>query len=176
MRWFARVIHPYLPPHCVTRFPAWMAKWTIYSGTSGFTVCSHSHSIHWRWSLIGLAFVVYWGILLFGYDTYVWSSSASSFWRNRSGIAYENSVLTVKICCWFRRVTSGGVVSAPYFLEHFGLIDPNGSNNTAKVDAVSSNVVSVLQAGAFFGALGSAPLSGKDPKLALSLRLDAAND
>ncbi|KAF8815659.1 general substrate transporter [Phlegmacium glaucopus] len=74
-----------------------------------------------------LAFVVYWGIILFGYDT---------------GIA-------------------GGVVSAPYFLEHFGLINADGSKNTSKINAVSSNVVSVLQAGAFFGALGSAPLSAK---------------
>ncbi|KAL6298145.1 general substrate transporter [Sparassis latifolia] len=72
-----------------------------------------------------LAFVVYWGILLFGYDT---------------GIA-------------------GGVVSEKYFKEHFGLLNPDGSTNTPKSNAVSSNVVSVLQAGAFFGALGSAPLS-----------------
>lgn len=60
-----------------------------------------------------------------------------------------------------RRVTSGGVVSAPYFLEHFGLINADGSKNTPTINAVSSNVVSVLQAGAFFGALGSAPLSAK---------------
>ncbi|KAF8151347.1 general substrate transporter [Crassisporium funariophilum] len=74
-----------------------------------------------------LAFVVYWGIVLFGYDT---------------GIG-------------------GGVVSAPYFLERFGLIAADGTKNTAKINEVSSNVVSVLQAGAFFGALGSAPLSAK---------------
>lgn len=30
-----------------------------------------------------------------------------------------------------------------------------------RVDNVSGNVVSVLQAGAFFGALGSAPISGE---------------
>ncbi|KAI0919660.1 hypothetical protein AcW1_003143 [Taiwanofungus camphoratus] len=72
-----------------------------------------------------LAFIVYWGILLFGYDT---------------GIA-------------------GGVVSQPYFKEHFGLINPDGTTNTAKSNAVSSDVVSVIQAGAFFGALGSAPMS-----------------
>lgn len=59
-----------------------------------------------------------------------------------------------------KRVVSGGVVSAPYFLENFGLINADGSKNVAKVNDVSSNVVSVLQAGAFFGALGSAPLSG----------------
>ncbi|KAJ3515477.1 hypothetical protein NLJ89_g1732 [Agrocybe chaxingu] len=73
------------------------------------------------------AFIVYWGIVLFGYDT---------------GIG-------------------GGVVSATYFLEHFGLLRADGTRDQRRVDAVSSNVVSVLQAGAFFGALGSAPLSAK---------------
>ncbi|PSS36917.1 hypothetical protein PHLCEN_2v1235 [Hermanssonia centrifuga] len=68
-----------------------------------------------------LAFIVYWGIVLFGYDT---------------GIG-------------------GGVVSQPYFQEHFGF-----ANDTAKKNDISSNVVSVLQAGAFFGAIGSAPISG----------------
>jgi len=72
-----------------------------------------------------LAFVVYWGIVLFGYDT---------------GIA-------------------GGVVSQPYFREQFGFLDANGKAITSKVNAITSNIVSVLQAGAFFGALGSAPLS-----------------
>ena len=42
-----------------------------------------------------------------------------------------------------------------YFKQHFGLTDTKKTNN------VSSNVVSVLQAGAFFGALGSAPISGE---------------
>jgi hypothetical protein len=59
-----------------------------------------------------------------------------------------------------KMAASGGVVSAPYFLEQFGLINSDGSQNVSKVNDVSSNVVSVLQAGAFFGALGSAPLSG----------------
>ena len=49
----------------------------------------------------------------------------------------------------------GGVVSMSYFKQHFGLTDTKKTNN------VSSNVVSVLQAGAFFGALGSAPISGE---------------
>lgn len=49
----------------------------------------------------------------------------------------------------------GGVVSQPYFQEHFGF-----ANDTAKKNDISSNVVSVLQAGAFFGAIGSAPISG----------------
>ncbi|KAH9940143.1 general substrate transporter [Epithele typhae] len=74
-----------------------------------------------------LAFIVYWGIVLFGYDT---------------GIG-------------------GGVVSQNYFKEHFGLLNPDGSPNPHKSDQVSSNVVSVLQAGAFFGALGSAPISAR---------------
>ncbi|GLB38871.1 putative major facilitator superfamily, sugar transporter (TC 2.A.1.1) family protein [Lyophyllum shimeji] len=72
-----------------------------------------------------LAFIVYWGIVLFGYDT---------------GIA-------------------GGVVSQPYFLKHFGLLDPDGKKNVKRVNDVSSILVSVLQGGAFFGALGSAPIS-----------------
>ncbi|KAF7358388.1 General substrate transporter [Mycena venus] len=72
-----------------------------------------------------LAFVVYWGIVLFGYDT---------------GIA-------------------GGVVSQTFFRKHFGLLGPDGKPIVSKTNAISSNVVSVLQAGAFFGALGSAPIS-----------------
>ena len=48
----------------------------------------------------------------------------------------------------------GGVVAQPYFQDHFGF-----KGNTAKANDISSNVVSVLQAGAFFGALGSAPIS-----------------
>ncbi|KAF8151348.1 general substrate transporter [Crassisporium funariophilum] len=78
-----------------------------------------------------LAFVVYWGIILFGYDT---------------GIA-------------------GGVVSQPYFQRHFGLANADGSLNIKRSNEVSSNVVSVLQGGAFFGALGSAPVSGKTSTL-----------
>ncbi|THU85877.1 general substrate transporter [Dendrothele bispora CBS 962.96] len=72
-----------------------------------------------------LAFVAYWGIVLFGYDT---------------GIG-------------------GGVVSNPYFEEVFGMIQADGKVDQAKKDDISSNVVSVLQAGAFFGALASAPAS-----------------
>lgn len=51
-------------------------------------------------------------------------------------------------------------MTEPYFESHFGLINPDGSENTHKTNDISSNVVSVLQAGAFFGALGSAPMSG----------------
>lgn len=55
---------------------------------------------------------------------------------------------------------AGGVVSQIAFQEHFGLVDENGKAIKSKVTNVSGNVVSVLQAGAFFGALGSAPISG----------------
>jgi MFS family permease len=41
------------------------------------------------------------------------------------------------------------------------MLNPDGSANTKKTNEVSSNVVSVLQAGAFFGALGSAPISNR---------------
>ncbi|KAF6751923.1 sugar transporter [Ephemerocybe angulata] len=74
-----------------------------------------------------LAFIVYWGIVLFGYDTGV----------------------------------GGGVVSAKYFKEQFGIIDPHGVEDVKKSNNISSNVVAVLQAGAFFGALTSAPVSAK---------------
>ncbi|CAK5267137.1 unnamed protein product [Mycena citricolor] len=83
-----------------------------------------------------VAFVVYWGIILFGYDT---------------GIA-------------------GGVVSAHYFRQHFNMLDAKGQPILSKTNAISANVVSVLQAGAFFGALGSAPMSsylGRKPTLVI---------
>ncbi|KAJ7599666.1 general substrate transporter [Mycena floridula] len=74
-----------------------------------------------------LAFVVYWGIFLFGYGT---------------GIA-------------------AGVVSNPYFIQQFNLLNADGTTNINKYNTVSSNVVSFLQAGAMIGALVSAPLSAK---------------
>ena len=55
---------------------------------------------------------------------------------------------------------AGGVVSQLAFEEHFGIVQ-NGKVNASKDNNLSGNVVSVLQAGAFFGALGSAPLSGE---------------
>ncbi|TRM66819.1 general substrate transporter [Schizophyllum amplum] len=73
-----------------------------------------------------LAFVVYWGIVLFGYDTGV----------------------------------GGGVVSSQHFKVAFGIIR-DGVEDVNRSNEISSNVVSVLQAGAFFGALGSAPLSSR---------------
>ena len=45
-------------------------------------------------------------------------------------------------------------------MEKYGLKNPNGTTNVARKDHISSVVVSVLQAGAFFGALMSAPISG----------------
>lgn len=55
---------------------------------------------------------------------------------------------------------AGGVVSQEYFQLKFGL-RTGDTVDQARIDALSSNVVSVLQAGAFFGALGSAPISGE---------------
>ncbi|KAJ7574894.1 general substrate transporter [Mycena floridula] len=74
-----------------------------------------------------LAFVVYWGIFLFGYS---------------GGIA-------------------AGVVNNPYFIQQFNLLNADGTRNINKYNTVASDVVSVLQAGAMVGALGSAPLSAK---------------
>ncbi|OCB83889.1 sugar transporter [Sanghuangporus baumii] len=68
-----------------------------------------------------LAFVAYWGIVLFGYDT---------------GVA-------------------GSVIAQDYFKQHF-LANPDGTVDSHKATSLSANVVS---AGAFFGALGSAPIS-----------------
>lgn len=59
---------------------------------------------------------------------------------------------------------SGGVVNNKFFQSHFGI-----AGNQKQIDAVSSNVVSVLQAGAFFGALGSAPVSCEWPRIAVLL-------
>ncbi|KAK7434766.1 hypothetical protein VKT23_020044 [Stygiomarasmius scandens] len=52
-----------------------------------------------------------------------------------------------------------GVVSNPFFLKAFGILNEDGTPDTKKKDEISSNVVSVLQGGAFFGALASAPVS-----------------
>ncbi|KAI0031293.1 general substrate transporter [Vararia minispora EC-137] len=65
-----------------------------------------------------LAFIVYWGIVLFGYDT---------------GVA-------------------GSVIAQPYFKQQFGIVG-------SRANDLSQNIVSVLQAGAFFGALSSPPVS-----------------
>jgi hypothetical protein len=58
---------------------------------------------------------------------------------------------------------AGGVVEQPYFQKCFGLLDPDGKINLNRKIEVSSNIVSVLQAGAFFGAFVSAPVTSKLP-------------
>lgn len=91
-----------------------------------------------------LAFVLSFGMFIYGYDTFVHH-------------------IPIEISCWRLRYASsniaGGVVSQPFFETHFGLVNADGSIKKSKDIQVSSNVVSVLQAGAFFGALGSAPIS-----------------
>ncbi|KAL5504781.1 hypothetical protein ACEPAH_7444 [Sanghuangporus vaninii] len=73
-----------------------------------------------------LAFVAFWGIITFGYDT---------------GI-------------------TGGIIAQDSFINHF-LVNEEGIVDSSKVANISGNVVSVLQAGAFFGSLGSAPISSQ---------------
>ncbi|KAH8929882.1 general substrate transporter, partial [Atractiella rhizophila] len=88
-----------------------------------------------------LACIAYLGALLFGYDT---------------GVA-------------------GGVIALPSFQYDFGLVDKRNAVATThhdkkRVADLSANVVSVLQAGAFFGALAAAPLTdrlGRKPAIAI---------
>ncbi|KAF9019792.1 general substrate transporter [Hymenopellis radicata] len=68
----------------------------------------------------------------------------------------------IRVYCVFSLFTSGvggGVVNNSYFQKHFGMIKEDGTADKHRVNEVSSNVVSVLQAGAFFGALGSTAIS-----------------
>jgi hypothetical protein len=58
---------------------------------------------------------------------------------------------------------AGGVVQSEYFQIKFGIRPAEGPAEQSRIDNVSANVVSVLQGGAFFGALGSAPVSGRSP-------------
>ena len=44
-------------------------------------------------------------------------------------------------------------------MQKYGLKNPDGTTNTSRKDHISAMVVSVLQAGAFFGALTSVPMS-----------------
>ncbi|CAK5267937.1 unnamed protein product [Mycena citricolor] len=60
-----------------------------------------------------------------------------------------------------RRGIASGVVTAPIFLDQFGLNNADGTPNKKKSNNISENVVAVLQAGAFFGALGSALISAR---------------
>ena len=54
-------------------------------------------------------------------------------------------------------------MSQEYFKRNFGLVNDDNTINIRRSNEVSSNVVSVLQGGAFFGALGSAKISGERP-------------
>lgn len=111
----------------------------VYCGSLARYRLDFAHSV----SHTGLAFIVYWGIILFGYDTYVLFIH----------VFFKFIIILIS------SGIAGGVVSQPFFQQHFGMLNPDGTKNAAKVDEVSANVVSVLQAGAFFGALGSAPIS-----------------
>ena len=68
---------------------------------------------------------------------------------------------------------AGGVVQSQYFQIKFGIRPVEGPANQNRIDDISSNVVSVLQAGAFFGALGSAPISGGSLSSVVPLFIDA---
>lgn len=57
-----------------------------------------------------------------------------------------------------RSGVGGGVVNNALFQKHFGMWDGEVKDKK-KIDSISSIVVSVLQAGAFFGALGSSFIS-----------------
>jgi len=56
---------------------------------------------------------------------------------------------------------AGGIVQSKYFQIKFGIRPAEGPAEQSRIDNVSANVVSVLQGGAFFGALSSAPISGR---------------
>jgi hypothetical protein len=56
---------------------------------------------------------------------------------------------------------AGGIVEQPYFQRSFGLVDSDGKINLPRKNEVTSNIVSVLQAGAFFGAFISAPVTSR---------------
>ena len=55
---------------------------------------------------------------------------------------------------------AGGIVQSKYFQIKFGVRPAEGPAEQSRIDNVSANVVSVLQGGAFFGAISSAPVSG----------------
>ena len=56
---------------------------------------------------------------------------------------------------------AGAIVQSKYFQIKFGVRPAEGPAQQSRIDDVSANVVSVLQAGAFFGAISSAPMSGR---------------
>lgn len=55
----------------------------------------------------------------------------------------------------------GGVIAQDLFMRKYGLKNPDGTTNQSRKDHVSAVIVSVLQAGAFFGAMTSAPVSAR---------------
>ncbi|KAF9652810.1 general substrate transporter [Thelephora ganbajun] len=55
----------------------------------------------------------------------------------------------------------GGIIAQDLFMQKYGLKNPDGTTNKSRRDHISAVVVSVLQAGAFFGALASAPVSAR---------------
>lgn len=79
--------------------------------------------------------------------------------RTLSSNSYYLEQLNLNVWVVIRGI-AGGVVSQKYFRQNFGMYNDDGTPNEKKILDVSSIVVSVLQAGAFFGALGSAPVSG----------------
>ena len=94
-----------------------------------------------------MAFVAYWGIVLFGYDRCIDCPS----WKGRN----------VPLTNYFSLSgVAGGIVQSKFFQIKFGVRPAEGPAEQSRIDNVSANVVSVLQCGAFFGALSSAPVSG----------------
>ena len=70
-----------------------------------------------------------------------------------------------QLTSYFFSGIAGGVVSQEFFKRHFGLVNDDNTVDIHRSNEVSSNVVSVLQGGAFFGALGSAKVSCKSPPI-----------
>lgn len=70
-----------------------------------------------------------------------------------------------QLTSYFFSGIAGGVVSQEFFKRHFGLVNDDNTIDIHRSNEVSSNVVSVLQGGAFFGALGSAKVSCKSPPI-----------
>lgn len=101
------------------------------------------------WYVKKLPVVIYWDLFNLSLQWHCVRTSQPLSFRTADGLEPP--------CSSF----SGGVVGNLYFEETFGLANSAGKIDTKKYDDLSSNVVSVLQAGAFFGALISAPVSGR---------------
>ncbi|KIY46566.1 general substrate transporter [Fistulina hepatica ATCC 64428] len=61
----------------------------------------------------------------------------------------------------YATAVSGAIVDSDIFMKSFNIMNADGTENIGRDTSISSNVVSFVQAGAFFGALGSAPVSAK---------------